>query len=401
MTDTQASRQTPTLRRPVPVLDDGRCSLDEFRALVEVAPDPAGWPLASRIRQGVLIYEMSALLDRFDGRPTGSPELLDELARALSSGPGIVVLAGGFEADVIERATAAFFAMIEAERAAKPDVGDHFAEAGANDRVWNALEKLAVTDPGVFVDYYANEAIALGALAWLGPAYAVTSQVNVVNPGGAAQVPHRDYHLGFMTNERASEYPLHAHRLSPALTLQGAVAHADMPTETGPTMYLPGSQRYELGYLAWRRPEFVDYFAEHHVQLPLGIGDVVFFNPALFHGAGENRTGDVRRMANLLQISSAMGIPLEAVDRRRMVLATYPTMADRLAAGVDPILVGHAVAATAQGYAFPTNLDRDQPIDGLTPPSMSDVVADGLEQGWSPAELARAIDAHAFRRQTH
>ena len=32
----------------------------------------------------------------------------------------------------------------------------------------------------------------------------------------------------------------------------------------------------------------------------------MFFNPALFHGAGTNRTSDVRRMANLLQISSAL-----------------------------------------------------------------------------------------------
>ena len=32
---------------------------------------------------------------------------------------------------------------------------DHFAKAGANDRVWNALEKLAVRDSEAFVDYYA------------------------------------------------------------------------------------------------------------------------------------------------------------------------------------------------------------------------------------------------------
>jgi hypothetical protein len=46
----------------------------------------------------------------------------------------------------------------------------------------NALEKLAVAEPSVFVDYYASDAIALAASAWLGPAYQVTSQLNVVNP---------------------------------------------------------------------------------------------------------------------------------------------------------------------------------------------------------------------------
>ena len=32
-------------------------------------------------------------------------------------------------------------------------------------------------------------------------------------------------------------------RLSPLLTLQGAVAHVDMPLESGPTLYLPHSRR--------------------------------------------------------------------------------------------------------------------------------------------------------------
>src|SRR5437667_42928 len=83
---------------------------------------------------------------------------------------------------------------------------DDLAKPGANDRVWNALEKLAVREPRVFAEYYANDVIALVSTAWLGPAYQVTSQVNVVNPGGAAQVPHRDYHLGFMPGERATQY---------------------------------------------------------------------------------------------------------------------------------------------------------------------------------------------------
>ena len=40
-------------------------------------------------------------------------------------------------------------------------------------------------------------------------------------------------------DERAADYPAHVHRFSPMLTLQGAVAHCDMPVATGPTMYLP------------------------------------------------------------------------------------------------------------------------------------------------------------------
>ena len=143
----------------------------------------------------------------------------------------------------------------------------------------------------------------------------MTSQVNCVNPGGAAQSAHRDYHLGFQSPEVIEQYPVQVHRISPVLTLQGAVAHCDMPLESGPTLYLPYSQAYLHGYLATGLPEFKAYFAEHHVQLALEKGDAAFFNPALFHGAGNNRSTNIRRMANLLQVSSGYGRAMESVDR--------------------------------------------------------------------------------------
>ena len=150
-----------------------------------------------------------------------------------------------------------FEAIIAGQRAAGGAAGDHFAQSGQNDRIWNALEKLALRAPDVFAAYYANDVVATVCHAWLGPGYQVTSQVNVVNPGGAAQTAHRDYHLGFQSGSQAARFPAHVHRLSPVLTLQGAVAHTDMPAETGPTMYLPHSQKYLPGYLAFQRPEFV------------------------------------------------------------------------------------------------------------------------------------------------
>ena len=257
--------------------------------------------------------------------------------------------------------------------------------------MWNALEKLALRAPDTFADYYANDVIDLASTSWLGPAYQVTSQVNVVNPGGQAQHPHRDYHLGFMENEMAERFPAQVHRLSPVMTLQGAIAHCDMPIETGPTMYLPHSHKYEAGYVAWRLPEFEKYFAEHHVQVPLEKGDAVFFNPAMFHGAGTNRTPDVERMANLLQVGSALGRTLERVDRRAMVHALYPALAQRLADGADRSGVDRVVAASAEGYAFPCDLDVDQPIDGLTPPSDADIVGIALDERWSAERLAARL----------
>ena len=186
----------------------------------------------------------------------------------------------------MDPATEAFQALIEAQRAAGVESGDHFAKPGANDRIWCALDKLALHDPEVFVDYYANDVLNLVSTAWLGPQYQVTSQLNVVNPGGQAQVAHRDYHLGFMSADQSGRFPVHTHHLTAALTLQGAVAHCDMPVETGPTLYLPHSQKYGPGYLAFHDSEFTAYFDAHYVQLPLDKGDAAFFNPALFHGAG-------------------------------------------------------------------------------------------------------------------
>ena len=51
------------------------------------------------------------------------------------------------------------------------------------------------------------------------------------------------------------------------------------------------------------------------------MGRAAFFNPALFHAAGNNRSADIRRMANLLQVSSAYGRAMESVDRAKMSAA--------------------------------------------------------------------------------
>jgi ectoine hydroxylase-related dioxygenase (phytanoyl-CoA dioxygenase family) len=373
------------------------CRLSDFRAVVETTTDLADHPHADEVRANVPVY--GARLREAARTPEGRREVQAELADALAEGPGIVVLAGAFpDTGVVDRATAVFEALIAEQKAAGVVGGDHFATPGANDRVWGALDKFAVRDPEAFAAYYGNDVLALVCEAWLGRGYQVTSQVNVVNPGGKAQVAHRDYHLGFMSEEQSRGYPAHVHRLSPYMTLQGAVAHCDMPVETGPTMYLPHSQKYAPGYVAFHQPEFTAYFDEHFVQLPLQKGDAVFFNPALFHGAGTNRSADVRRMANLLQISSAFGRAMETVDRTAMCRALYPVLQQLRARGAEEQTLRDVVAASAEGYAFPTNLDRDQPIGGLAPETQAELVWRALQEGWEPAALDAELTAHAARR---
>lgn len=362
---------------------------------------PAGtYPHAAAVVSEVVVYDVAALAGvRADAARRRA--LMAEIAHALRDGPGVVALKGAIERSVLDRVTAEFERMIAEQNAAGVTAGDHFAQVGANDRVWNAVEKLAVGAPACFVDYYESDAIALAATAWLGPGYQITSQLNVVRPGGAAQSAHRDYHLGFMTDEQAAPLPGHAHLLSPMLTLQGAVAHCDMPVASGPTKLLPHSQKYPAGYVAWRRPDVVELFERRSVQLALDAGDAVFFSPALLHAAGSNHTADIRRMANLLQTSSAMGRAMESVDRTRMSKAIYPTLVERQAAGWPVDALHRVVAACAEGYAFPTNLDRDPPIGGLAPDSQADIVRTALADGWSSRQLGEALDALDERRRTN
>lgn len=375
--------------------------LAELQALQHAPTTPSDCPLAAGLVQGVPVYDCQALRTLLGNTPAQRDMVMAEWAWAWEHGPGIVVLQGAMpDGEVLDAVTARFFDLIEKERI-HGSGGDHFAKPGANDRIWNALEKLCLLDPALFARYYANDMLALASEAWLGPGYQITSQVNNVRPGGGAQMPHRDYHLGFCTTAQAERYPAHVHRLSPMLTLQGAVAHVDMPLESGPTLYLPHSQKYSHGYLVAENAAFKDYFAQHRVQLPLRKGDAVFFNPALLHAAGDNRSAHIQRIANLLQVSSAFGRAMEAVDRDGMTRALYPHLQTLLRTGVlDQAAAHRVVAASSEGYAFPTNLDRDPPLGGLAPHSPQAWVRQALQEDWSHERLSTQLTELARKRLT-
>ena len=367
------------------------CRIEDFAALCARQVDPAHIPHAAAVESNVVVYDMSAQGAALSD-PAQRRTLLAEWADVLGEGPGALVLKGAVAPAAVDAATAVFDRILAEEGGGS---GDHFAKAGANARIWNSLQKLCLADPAVFARYHAAPALDAVAEAWLGPGYQMTAQVNLVRPGGAAQEGHRDYHLGFMSNDQAARYPAHVHHLSPVLTLQGAVAHVDMPVESGPTKLLPFSQLYGPGYLAYRLPAFRAYFEAHYVQLPLEKGDALFFNPALFHAGGQNRTAEVQRMANLLQISSPMGRAMETADRDAMARALYPVLAG---AGLDQAGRAAVIAASAEGYAFPTNLDSDPPVGGLAPETMAAMMARMLDVGATAGEFGAALDAWAARR---
>ena len=373
------------------------CDLEDFKREIARVTKPEDYPHASEIVSNVPVYDGDAAR-KASKDPEARKALLAEWAEVFLTGPGIVVFKKAFaDTSPIDAATKVFFDMIAEQKAAGAGGGDHFAKPGANDRIWNALEKLALRDPAVFANYYANDMISMVSESWLGPCYQITSQLNVVNPGGEAQSVHRDYHMGFQTAKEIERFPAHAHRLSPVLTLQGAVAHVDMPVETGPTLYLPYSQSFGPGFFAWRKPEFKEFFNSNYVQLPLAKGDAAFFNPALFHAAGTNRTKDVKRMANLLQVSSAYGRSMESMDRAAMSKSLYPVLAT---AKFSQQALENAVAACAEGYAFPTNLDRDPPIGGLAPQTQAQLMLKALAENWDATKFNEALDKQSLRRLT-
>jgi ectoine hydroxylase-related dioxygenase (phytanoyl-CoA dioxygenase family) len=377
------------------------CKVEDLAALT-LQPSPIeGFSLAKEVVKGVPIYDCGALRQSIANRTLSKNALMAEWVQVWQSGPGVLVLQGLYDdTAVIDNATASFQQLIANEK--KSGTGaDHFAKPGANDRVWNALEKFCMLSPESFANYYSNTLLALVCQAWLGPAYQITSQVNCVNPGGAAQMAHRDYHLGFLTAQQGAQYPEHVHTYSPYLTLQGAIAHVDMPLESGPTLYLPHSQKFVHGYLAAGNPEFQAFFDAQHIQLALKKGDAVFFNPALMHAAGTNKSSDIYRLANLLQVSCAFGRAMETVDRVRMASALYPTLLDMQAhALLEPEQLACAVAATAEGYAFPTNLDRDPPIGGLAPESQQDMMLRALQEKWPVDAFEHAQLTMAHKKLT-
>lgn len=377
----------------------GDCRIEDLAAICAGQVALADYPFAADVQKNVLIYDCGALRAVISDA-TGRRALMAEWAEALLTGPGVVVLKRAeTDAGMLDAATALFYGLIEEQNRAGSGGGDHFAKPGANDRLWNSLEKHCLADPENFARYYGNEFLALISEAWLGPNYQMTAQLNVVNPGGAAQSPHRDYHLGFQSAADIERYPLHVQVLSPMLTLQGAIAHVDATVETGPTQLLPFSQRYEAGYLAMGRADVRDYFAAHHVQIPLEKGDMLFFSPALLHAAGTNRSADVRRMVNLFQVSSAYGRAMETVDRTAMCKRLYPALrAAKRDGSLTEAQIACAVASSAEGYSFPTNLDRDPPLGGMAPKSQAKLVLEALAADWEPAALGKALDMQAEKK---
>jgi ectoine hydroxylase-related dioxygenase (phytanoyl-CoA dioxygenase family) len=80
-----------------------------------------------------------------------------------------------------------------------------------------------------------------------------------------------------------------------------------------------------------------------------------------------------------------------------MSKSLYPVLAK---CGLNQQAIENAVAACAEGYAFPTNLDRDPPIGGLAPQTQAQLMLKALAENWEPSKFNHALDQHSHRRLT-
>ena len=123
---------------------------------MERTANRADYPFARDVASNVPVYD-GLEAGSAAASPETRKELMAEWVEALTDGPGIIVIRGAFaDLAAIDKANAHFWAIIDEERLSNVGGGDHFAKPGANDRVWNALEKLCLRDPAVFAAYYGN-----------------------------------------------------------------------------------------------------------------------------------------------------------------------------------------------------------------------------------------------------
>ena len=91
------------------------------------------------------------------------------------------------------------------------------------------------------------------------------------------------------------------------------------------------------------------------------------------------------------------GRAMETVDPVKMAKCVYPILRARLAAGLDPASLTDAINCAAEGYPFPSNLDLDENVGGLTPRAQTALLEQALTEDWSPDRVAEALDGYAAR----
>jgi ectoine hydroxylase-related dioxygenase (phytanoyl-CoA dioxygenase family) len=108
---------------------------------------------------------------------------MDELYKALTYGPGVLVIRNLLSPETIDRT----------EEATKEIKANHHGSRKTSVRTAFFNLQHARDDPETYAEYYGNEMLALICEAWLGPGYQITTSTNGTFKGGEQQAIHRDY----------------------------------------------------------------------------------------------------------------------------------------------------------------------------------------------------------------
>ena len=145
-------------------------NLDHFKSLVDRITNPTDWPLAAEIDQNIPVYD-GRFVEQCAHDPDQSRALMGEWCAALGQGAGIIAVKAAFaDTEIIDQASEVFSEIIRQQHNNADGAGDHFAAGGANDRIWNSLEKHCLADPENFARYFCLPDPVAGqhCLAWAG-----------------------------------------------------------------------------------------------------------------------------------------------------------------------------------------------------------------------------------------
>jgi hypothetical protein len=83
-----------------------------------------------------------------------------------------------------------------------------------------------------------------------------------------------------------------------------------------------------------------------------------------------------------------------------MCAELYPSLLAMRFDGATSSAIRNVIAACAEGYPFPTNLDLDQPVDGLAPATQADILGQAVAENWSLRRLETELGEWVIRRRS-
>ena len=140
----------------------------------------------------------------------------------------------------------------------------------------------------------------------------------------------------------------------------------------------------------------------------------------LSDGAQAAHTGAATLADGTSQLASGSATLRDGLGTLASQTANLPSQTAQLADGAQQVAAGdttlagyagqagalsqqaaaNAIASTAEGYSFPTNLDRDPPIGGLAPETQQALFHRAPDAKWTPAQFAKALADQAAKKLT-